>query len=309
MPSPLKPLCYANGRCTIQLATNQLGLYRVDAHVGGTHAAERYAARLLSQTTFGATSAEITAFLKDHYKMKSGQTTSTAMQAAAAAWIHKQMDSKQTPPTLLREYYRARVNPRVDPSRDLSFWGSLIKPCDIKSRWDRYAFKEHDENQVLVATEYTYQGQDYVTLSVNGEVRTQMPLASLKDRTGKLITKNVSPSKWRWQMCRAGGFLNEGVGGKIEIGQAGGKKCDKKGRAFINNPAVWFDPAYAAKTDYIHVFKKGDLELSRGKSAKNHPFFLLKRAPAKCSLSVRKDKNPIIGVPQADDGLQYVAPL
>jgi hypothetical protein len=57
------------------------------------------ASRLLLQASFGATREEISALAAKGANF-------------AEAWLDEQMDINRTPPSMLRQYVRARMNPR-----------------------------------------------------------------------------------------------------------------------------------------------------------------------------------------------------
>ncbi len=90
------------------------------------------AARLHSQATFGATKAEL-------------QRVVTAYGTNYSNWI---LDQMRLTPTLTRAYYRQRANAR--PGEYAA--GQLVEPCDIGSRWARYAFDVRDKYKKLVVT-------------------------------------------------------------------------------------------------------------------------------------------------------------
>ena len=104
--------------------------YRVEsldfAAEHGTDTAEQYAARLLSQATFGATKSELDAMVGSmSFPGSSPLVGDNAAAAAAAATVAAWVDSQiAKPPTLLRAHYRRRTNPRVDAKNDGSWLGT-----------------------------------------------------------------------------------------------------------------------------------------------------------------------------------------
>jgi hypothetical protein len=95
------------------------------------------AAQFLIQATFGPSRATV-----------AGMTAELEADPAGAipAWVRDQM---ALTPSLHREYYRRRTNPRLDAPVGT---GGVYLPCDVGSRWHRQAFTEHDVGHTLSAT-------------------------------------------------------------------------------------------------------------------------------------------------------------
>ena len=90
------------------------------------------AARLHMQATFGASKSEL-------------QRVVTAYGTNYTNWI---LDQMRLNPTLTRAYYRQRANAR--PGQFVA--GHVVEPCDIGSRWARYAFDITDRYKKLVVS-------------------------------------------------------------------------------------------------------------------------------------------------------------
>ena len=99
-------------------------------------------ARLLLQGTFGPTRDAIKDAVNQAGK-KQKWPTNDRDTAVAAAWVESQL---QLQPTLLRPRYRRAANPRVFHDQAS---GGVAEPCQVGSRWNRFAFDKLDVGKVL----------------------------------------------------------------------------------------------------------------------------------------------------------------
>jgi cullin-associated NEDD8-dissociated protein 1 len=176
-PAPVQPVCSAaTGDCTLAVPAAasfncpappaQPCSFRVDAAVRGAvqGGADALVARLLTQATFGPTRASLAAY-KSAHSGGGGAGGATAAAAAAAAWVQSQMS---LPPTSLREYYRARANPRITSPTQA---GGVVGACEVGSRWHRFAFTARDRFETVTATQ---ERAGTLSLRVNGVLRTEV---------------------------------------------------------------------------------------------------------------------------------------
>ena len=146
MPHPLHPVCNQCW-CTIAVAKQNPRLgeaksdtFRVNAYVRTKEATAtntEAVARLLLQGSFGPTTKSIEAALTAA-SHTGADLADDNDQTAAEAWIAAQM---KEPATLHRAYGRARSNPRFMGD---AYASTAVAPCDVGSRWNRYAFDEFD---------------------------------------------------------------------------------------------------------------------------------------------------------------------
>lgn len=118
-------------------------------------------ARYLMQTTFGPTRSTVNTFASalatvGHFDQEDGGST-------YKSWLAEQM---ALPPTLHREYWRKRTNPRPVPGS--TTLGATGSPCAEGSRWHPWAFAKSDVGLDLEASESAGQ----VKLSIGGVART-----------------------------------------------------------------------------------------------------------------------------------------
>jgi uncharacterized protein (DUF1501 family)/uncharacterized protein (DUF1800 family) len=118
-------------------------------------------ARLLSQATWGVNKADLEA------AVASVSTKRSTQALDLEGWIQNQVD--QTP-TLHRSHFRQRANPRQEAALNI---GSIFGPCEVGSRWYRYAFNIFDEGQTLVVAANEITG--VFTLRVAGVLRAEIP--------------------------------------------------------------------------------------------------------------------------------------
>ena len=128
-------------------------VHTVTLHTAPEVAAPEKASRFLVQATFGPTRATLQSF--------------DASDAGITSWIGRQM---ALPPTLHREYYRRRANPRQATALPT---GGLRAACEAGSRWHRMAFSRADEGKTLQVGS-TASGGDALRLElrIDGELRT-----------------------------------------------------------------------------------------------------------------------------------------
>ena len=123
-------------------------------------------ARLLETATFGTTLADINSF-GGAFTMETAKT-----------WIQNQINA---PMTSHREFFRQRANPRLTNPVRVARPGH---PCDARSWWRKYAFSRRDGELwwFRQTFEAVYnEGDTYVTLKLNGHVRTVVSSLAFPD--------------------------------------------------------------------------------------------------------------------------------
>eukprot|EP00808_Paulinella_micropora_P028586 g59653.t1 len=149
-PDPINLSCNKNERCNVFVGPEDEGRFRVDLYEAEVLGTEPQVARLLLQASFGPSASSIQDF--------------TSKFQTAEQWITAQM---ALPATSLRDYYRARTHPRL-LSTDQS--GSPRKPCELGSRWNRFAFTILDKGKGLGVRN----SSGTITLEVDGHPRTEL---------------------------------------------------------------------------------------------------------------------------------------
>ena len=142
-------VCAAGLACAVKIPASSV--YHITHDVAPAVDALQKASRFLAQTTFGPTRATL-------------QSVDATTDAGVTKWIDDQM---ALPPTLHREYFRRRANPRQFTARPT---GGLRAACAAGSRWHRFAFSRAEEGKVLEVVSTPSGG---AVLSIDGEVRTE----------------------------------------------------------------------------------------------------------------------------------------
>jgi hypothetical protein len=123
---------------------------------------------MLLQGTFGPTNADITSVLNTVGKGGQNERTAPTIDTettTAAAWVEAQMTLS---PTLLRPKYRRSANPRIYHD---SSSGGAAEPCEVGSRWNRFAFDSADIGKVLEVV--SVPSLQKFRLSIDNVVRTE----------------------------------------------------------------------------------------------------------------------------------------
>ena len=195
--------------------------------------------RLLTQGTFGPTRATINAL---QAKLSISTITDPAEREASVfrEWITTQMN---LPPSLHREYWRKRVNPRIFRGLVLPT-GANRATCAKGSRWQRYTFNQADKDVTIQAV---LSSQGIFFLTVNGILRTVVeeaafslnPPAAKGSSTSFLICKN-QPGH--------GVDLQEWVDGDLKLSSA--NDCSKTSVSIVTakNPPIAFSPSTVPAT-------------------------------------------------------------
>ena len=140
--------CDAGVACAVTVPASSV--YNITLHEAPAVDALQKASRFLVQATFGPTRATL-------------QSVDATTDAGIAKWIDAQI---ALPPTLHREYFRRRVNPRQFTARP----GGLRAACEAGSRWHRFAFSRAAEGKMLQVVSTPSGG---AALSIDGELRTE----------------------------------------------------------------------------------------------------------------------------------------
>lgn len=141
--------CDAGVACAVTVPASSV--YNITLHEAPAVDALQKASRFLVQATFGPTRATL-------------QSVDATTDAGIAKWIDAQI---ALPPTLHREYFRRRVNPRQFTARPT---GGLRAACEAGSRWHRFAFSRAAEGKMLQVVSTPSGG---AALSIDGELRTE----------------------------------------------------------------------------------------------------------------------------------------
>jgi len=204
----------SGGACRANISTSST--YNITSHevpIANTLTPLQKASRLLTQATVGPTRA----------------TLESVNATTPLKWIHHQL---ALPPTLLREYFRRRANPRLFTARPI---GSIRSACAASSRWHRFAFSRNDEGKTLQVVAKAGGG---ASLYINGELRTEV---------------TEEPSANNMSICA----LEERVGGAIHmlshLDDCRNKKQVNKGYSnpaavVLENPQIAFSTANLAVT-------------------------------------------------------------
>jgi hypothetical protein len=159
------------GNCTIAMPSSADNVRYELLSVMARH--EDTPARFLEQATFGATRSDLSSFPANYTR-----------------WLRNQINT--VPPSYHREYYRRRLNHRFEHA---SPQGIVTHPCQVGTRYRRYAFSDKDRNDQL---QIRTVGSNKVFL-VDGQIRTVLPAettATLWDGSNRVIADGV------YTMCR-----------------------------------------------------------------------------------------------------------
>jgi hypothetical protein len=216
--SPLVWECSAS-QCRVELPmSSDAPSYQLQTLTPPPVSAEARAARFLLQSTFGPTLEDIAAFAAG------GMTTADELKK----WVSDQM---ALPPTLHRSYYRSRVNqPFMDPTPV----GALTSPCEMGSRWVRYAFQKLDEGKLL-----------RITQRPNGDFLLQL-LNPTFDLT-IISTGSSAYNAWRgidrsrdYTICEVDSFWDTGGGVAVGRDVRISRNANCMGIVAATNPAIDF---------------------------------------------------------------------
>ena len=197
-------VCDDADACETSIPTTTDGsVYRVNLYSGRTLTSRQAAARLLMQATFGPTTASL-----QNVDSSSGSVRD---------WLSDQM---QQPPSLHREYYRQRVNPRRTQSMGPLPSGSVRSACRAASRWHRFALTKSDEGSDLVIEQSSAGGG--FTLRVDG---------SLRGEVASFDAPSFAVAPATYTIC----YVEERVGGHVRAQLGSGSNC-KNYEGVINPP-------------------------------------------------------------------------
>ena len=226
--------CAAAASCQATLPGG--ATYRIDAFdVGPELTNEKLAAKFLTQATFGPTRATIAALSADASRDLTGAS------GDLKTWIDDQM---ALPPTLHREYYRERVNPRIPRHWPTPVAGA--RPvCSAGSRWSRFAFNKADHgDELVVSAVSTLTG--FAALAVHGIVRTQL------DRTEFNLTDGS------YEICD----VDEKIGGRLYVAPSDSGNCEGDYRnpertTRMLNPPIKFETTDSPPAERLHKLSGG----------------------------------------------------
>ena len=255
-PAPVQPVCSAaTGDCTLVVPAAatfncpappaQPCSFRVDAAARGAvqGGADALVARLLTQATFGPTRASLAAYKSAAHSGGGGAA------AAAAAWVQSQL---ALPPTSLREYYRARANPRITSPTQA---GGVIGACEAGSRWHRFAFTPRDRFETVTATQ---ERAGTLSLRINGVLRTEVTGTWCGMTAAADVPPAPAPAAASCTLCKVPDYLYNATvhdqawwpgSGRVHLSAAVGT-CSGAGYSPIvtPNPPLLFSAVDAATT-------------------------------------------------------------
>jgi uncharacterized protein (DUF1800 family) len=183
--------CAPGSGCELSVPADPAHAYVLGARMlpPSRHAdADRRAAQLLTQATFGPTRAEMARL---------------GTFASAEAWLIDQIESQ--PATLHRAYYRQRANPRLDAVSEV---GRPRGACEPNSRWNRIAIRADDVAQNISFSAVALPGGGGVTaMYVGGVLRSEVDLAGMRPfGLGGPVGNQPGPAdNCNW--CQDGGLI------------------------------------------------------------------------------------------------------
>ena len=147
----------------------------VEARARQTH--DRFhisASQLLMQATFGPTRASIDQ-LSNQTRTAESDTPGAGASRATQAWVHEQL---ALPPTLHREYFRRRANPRLDKPSEV---GRPRGACEPNARWNRIAIRADDRGETIEFKKVAVPGGGTVAaMHVGGVLRSEVDMKDLR---------------------------------------------------------------------------------------------------------------------------------
>jgi uncharacterized protein (DUF1501 family)/uncharacterized protein (DUF1800 family) len=199
-PAPVK--CDDQNRCTLDIeeefTTRTIDVPQELKELSPMH----LAARLHMQATFGAD--------KDELLRVAG-----VYGVDYGLWV---LDQMRLTPTLTRSYFRERANARPGQF-DI---GLLTKPCDLGSRWHRYAFESRDKGKDIVVSK----GTKAFILSIDGAPRTEVTA---------ILNQNF-PSNYTFPFTLRLCSVNEEIGGAMTLNNISNTNCNIN----MKNPTIEF---------------------------------------------------------------------
>ena len=215
--------------CTLALPPLTGASYRVDERTAPSNAPsnasraamlQRSAAKLLLQGTFGPTRADIA-------RLTARLEASASDEEVFASWV---AEEQAKPPSLHREYFRRRANPRVGID------ASPRSACEPQSRWHRFAITMSDEG---VFSEVRMEANGVRALYIGDRLRTQIPAGSFAFDTANALYVSVGVS-WYGHLCAA--FERLGAlpdnGGVFFVRGAAKPDCTSVATAYRNHGAA-----------------------------------------------------------------------
>lgn len=150
--------CTYESWCAVSLPTDETGGQYKLQRFDNTASSEAEIQRFLTQASFGPTRDTII------------EVTATGIRD----WIDSQMSS--VAPTSHREYYRKRANPYAPNAGGTGNSGGVWKPCEVGSRWRRYAFGTEDRGKTLNVSSIA---DGRYSLNIDGVARTEIDYFNL----------------------------------------------------------------------------------------------------------------------------------
>jgi uncharacterized protein (DUF1501 family)/uncharacterized protein (DUF1800 family) len=184
--------CSSGGPCHVTIPNDPNHVYVLKSRVlsPGRHDAHtRSAARLMLQATFGPSHASL---------------AELATFPSEEAWVLDQIENK--PPTLHREYFRQRANPRLEAVTQVA------RPrgaCEPKSRWNRIAIRADDINKNISfsAVPIPGGGGNVTAMYVGGVLRSEVNLTDMRPfGLGSPVRNRPNPATDNCAYCQQGGL-------------------------------------------------------------------------------------------------------
>lgn len=205
-PNPLPVSCVAK-HCTATIPSDGeiYCFLSVDTSFVPTSANAK-AARLLSQSTFGATGAGIS-------------YVANTLNGDAASFLAEQFAA---PATSLREHYRQRISPKQFADDN---FGVLRSGCEPGSRWNAFAFNYLDIGESLEVT-FGDVTSGYFSLRIGGELITQVT--------------SFSPGAGTFTICNVQEFRGSTMGDAVFVNA---NACGSGNTAIVNPPIHFVNPS------------------------------------------------------------------
>jgi len=273
---PLEPTCSTNttaehtengySACKVNLNNTGRYTYRVskeNLNLDSLSPRTQYA-RMALQATFGPTRTEMSAYLAAHNGKFDAET-----------WIQEQI---ALPLTSMRQRWRERSAYRS------TVGAGVTSPCEVGSRWHRYAFTYRDRMKVIVV--YADRTPGKYSLYVDNILRSEVD-----EWLGVVWTQAIAddPSfqdgSKIWAVCdvkeHVDGFLGVWAGSSC-----GGRVWTYAKRALFiaRNPAISFANV---DTTITHVFTAADVTLANVETFLNGDAIVIKSLSASCDISKR----------------------
>jgi cullin-associated NEDD8-dissociated protein 1 len=184
--------------------------------------------RLLSQGTFGPTSATIDA-LQQKIDASTVRDPIEKEMSVFKQWVDSQL---KMPPSLHRAYYRKRANPRISKGLILPT-GSNREPCAKDARYRRYVFDDTHRTKTITAVK----SNGFVSLTVDNALLSVVAEQDFITGVTNTTTSYLICSKGQPGISQR---VQEWVNGTLTLSNNNDCTSEHKRIVTANNPAVAF---------------------------------------------------------------------